>query len=341
VTDLSIDEFRQAELRPESEIMAAWPDARPIVSIVCATFNHEAYIEDALRGFLLQRTHFPFEIVIHDDASTDNTRAIVQRYAAAYPALIKAVLQTANQYSQGKKPIPLAAGHAAGRYVALCEGDDFWIAPDKLQRQFDAMQKRPACDISFHAAAVLRADETLAPIADYAKQVTVIPVDRLIAADGAFCPTASLMLKRTLFDRLPAWYYERAPVGDYYLQVFGALSGGALYLPDAMSVYRSFTAGSWSASLYRKEKAGIIAHTARTMDCLAELDRFTDYRYSASIGRARSLQAFSTAILFLKKKHVQESLYFMKMSWSSCRPLFIRQLFSLSKKLARRTLFGR
>ncbi|WP_157203456.1 MULTISPECIES: glycosyltransferase [Methylomicrobium] len=321
--------------------MAAWPDACPAVSIVCATFNHEAYIEDALRGFLLQRTDFPFEIVIHDDASADNTRAIVQRYADAYPTLIKAVLQTVNQYSRGKKPVPLAAGHAKGRYVALCEGDDFWIDPGKLQRQFDEMRKHPACDISFHAAAVLQADETLAPVADYAKRVTVIPVDRLIAADGAFCPTASLMLKRSLFDRLPDWYYEKAPVGDYYLQVIGALSGGALYLPDAMSVYRPFTAGSWSASLYRKEKAGIVAHTERTLDCLAELDRFTDYRYSASIGRARSLQAFSAAILFLKKKHVRESWYFMKMSWSSCRRLFIGQLFSLSKKLARRTLFGR
>jgi hypothetical protein len=78
VTDLSIDEFRQAELRPESEIMAAWPDTCPIVSIVCATFNHEAYIEDALRGFLLQRTNFPFEIVIHDDQGRAAGREPVQ-----------------------------------------------------------------------------------------------------------------------------------------------------------------------------------------------------------------------------------------------------------------------
>jgi glycosyltransferase involved in cell wall biosynthesis len=341
VIDFSIAEFRRAELRSESEIVSAWPAACPAVSIVCAAFNHEAYIEDALRGFLLQRTNFPFEIVIHDDASTDNTRAIIERYTDAYPTLIKAVLQTANQYSQGKKPMPLAVGHAKGGYVALCEGDDFWLDPAKLQRQFDAMQKHPACDLSFHATAVLRADGTLAHIADYADQVTVIPVDRLIAADGAFCPTVSLMLKRTLFERLPAWYYEKAPVGDYYLQIFGALSGGALYLPDVMSVYRSFTAGSWSATLYRKEKAGIAAHAERTMVCLSELDRFTDYRYSASVDRARSLQAFSIAVLFLKKKYVQEFLYFMKLSWSSCRPFFISQSFALTKKLIWRTFFGR
>jgi hypothetical protein len=83
VIDFSIAEFRRAELRSESEIVSAWPAACPAVSIVCAAFNHEAYIEDALRGFLLQRTNFPFEIVIHDDASTDNTRAIIERYTDA------------------------------------------------------------------------------------------------------------------------------------------------------------------------------------------------------------------------------------------------------------------
>jgi glycosyltransferase involved in cell wall biosynthesis len=340
VSHFSISELRQKKLPSENEISASWTSDRPLVSIVCTTFNHERYIEDAIRGFLLQKTNFPFEIIIHDDASTDNARSIIKHYADAYPALIKAVFQNTNQYRLGKKPIPLAVGYSKAPYVAVCEGDDFWLDETKLQHQLDEMQKHPACDLSFHAAKVLHPGGELTPIADYSDQVSIIPAEEIISADGAFCPTASLVLKRKIFDSLPGWFYEKAPVGDYYLQVFGALSGGALYLPSAMAVYRSFASGSWSSSLYQKERNEIIAHSEKTMGCLSELDRFTDFKYSASINRAKSLQAFSIAILFLKKKYLKDSFCFMKMSWSSCRLIFISQLFVLSKKHMLRTIFG-
>ncbi|AFJ01907.1 glycosyltransferase [Methylophaga frappieri] len=92
-------------LRSQTEIMASWEGdlSSPVVSICCITYNHDAYIEDALEGFLIQETDFPFEILIHDDASTDRTADIIREYEAAYPNLIKPIYQVENQYSQGKK----------------------------------------------------------------------------------------------------------------------------------------------------------------------------------------------------------------------------------------------
>jgi glycosyltransferase involved in cell wall biosynthesis len=337
----SIEQIRQASLPDQNTIIASWSGTAPVVSIVCITFNHESYIDDAIRGFLLQKTNFPFEIVIHDDASTDKTPSIIRHYAEAYPRLITSVFQKTSQKKLGKRMNPLAVGYSKGQYIALCEGDDFWLSEEKLQRQMEAMQDYPACDLSFHAALALHPNGELSKMADHSDSLSIIPVESIISADGSFCPTASLMLKRKVFDQLPDWFFDKAPVGDYYLQVFGALSGGALYLPSAMAVYRAFASNSWSSSLYRKERNEIIAHSEKTMGCLSELDRYTVYKYSASINRAKSLQAFSIAILFLKKKYIKDAFRFIKISWSCCRRLFISQLFVLSKKQMRQAIFGR
>ncbi len=99
------------------------------VSISCLTYNHEKYIAQTIEGFLLQKTTFKYEILIHDDASTDNTSRIVQEYAGKYPSLIKPLIQTENQYSQGVRVEKFNRERALGEYYALCEGDDYWTDP--------------------------------------------------------------------------------------------------------------------------------------------------------------------------------------------------------------------
>jgi len=130
-------------LRNETEITKCWPpNSKTLVTIVCTTYNHEKYIEDAIKGFLIQETKFPFDIIIHDDASTDNTPDIIRKYEKLYPKLIRPIYQTENQYSKVVSIwVDIISPIARGKYIALCEGDDYWIEPLKLQMQVDFLEK--------------------------------------------------------------------------------------------------------------------------------------------------------------------------------------------------------
>ena len=114
----------------------------PMVSICCITYNHENYIKKALDGFLMQKTNFAFEILINDDASTDGTTNIIRSYESKYPDMIKPIYQIENQYSKGIRSIYgfFNFPRAKGKYIAMCEGDDYWIDPNKLQTQVDFLE---------------------------------------------------------------------------------------------------------------------------------------------------------------------------------------------------------
>jgi len=222
------------------------------VSIVCTTFNHEKYISQALDGFLSQVTNFPFEIIIHDDASTDETRSIIERYVEQYPLVIKPIFQEVNQYSLGGfKPMVYAARRAKGHYLALCEGDDYWIDETKLQQQYDSLESQQNLDFCFHSAYQLKND-VLEDKPDwvYAGRQLFQIKDILESATGTFAPTASYMIRRNVIDLLPEWFFARAPVGDFFLEMYAAKKGGAFYLDTPMSVYRTLSDGSWHINTY-------------------------------------------------------------------------------------------
>jgi glycosyltransferase involved in cell wall biosynthesis len=120
----------------------------PLVSVACATYNHKRYIRKAIDSFLTQKCCFQYEIIIHDDASTDGTSEIVREYAELHPDIIKPLYQTQNQYSRGRKCITeFVLPKCQGKYIAFCEGDDYWTDPLKLQRQVEIFQKYPDCII--------------------------------------------------------------------------------------------------------------------------------------------------------------------------------------------------
>ena len=122
-------------------------DNRPLmVSIRCTAYNQEEQIRECLDGFVMQQTNFRFEAVVHDDASTDGTAAIIKEYAEKYPDIIKPILETENQYSKHDGSLERIMNEAAtGKYVAWCEGDDCWIDPLKLQKQVDYLESHPDC----------------------------------------------------------------------------------------------------------------------------------------------------------------------------------------------------
>ena len=130
-----------------------------IVSIFCDTYNHVDYIQEALDGFAMQETNFAFEVLVHDDASTDGTAKIVEEYARKYPDLIKPILQKENQYSKGVRIThEYVLPKAKGKYVAVCEGDDYWTDKHKLQKQFEIMEMHPEIDMCTHKTLCIAAD---------------------------------------------------------------------------------------------------------------------------------------------------------------------------------------
>ncbi len=143
------------DMQPKNEqaLMAGWGDRRvPLLSIVCLAYNHAAFISETLDGFLRQETTFPFEIIVHDDASTDATATIIHEYAARYPQVIKPIYQTENQYRKGVPFSTRLFAQAHGKYIAYCEGDDYWTDPHKLQIQVDFLEKHRDYVMTYHDA---------------------------------------------------------------------------------------------------------------------------------------------------------------------------------------------
>lgn len=119
-------------------------NSNPLVTIRCLTYNHEPYIRQCLEGFVMQKTNFKFEAIVHDDASTDGTAAIIREYAEKYPDIIKPIFETENQYSKKDGSLGrIMDAHTRGKYVAMCEGDDYWTDPLKLQKQVDFLESHP------------------------------------------------------------------------------------------------------------------------------------------------------------------------------------------------------
>lgn len=145
-TDITVTAKRNQE-----EIMGGWGGgASPLVSICCITYNHVSYIMEAIDSFLMQETTFPFEILIHDDASTDGTTDIIIDYANKYPDIIRTIIQTENQYSKGGLINPrFVFPRARGKYIALCEGDDYWTDKTKLQKQVNFLENNPDYVITY------------------------------------------------------------------------------------------------------------------------------------------------------------------------------------------------
>lgn len=255
-----------------------------MVSVICLAYNHEAYIRDTLEGFVRQKTDFPFEVLVHDDASSDGTAEIIREYAARYPDIIRPVLETENQYSKGviiARDIlfPLVRG----RYVALCEGDDYWDDPLKLSKQVAALEAHPEVDICAHRARKIKNGKSHGYVGPGGRQ-RIIPVERVIRGGGGFVATCSLMCRREAY--MLDTPMRRELFFDYTLQIQGSLRGGMLWLPDCMAVYRRGVPSSWTARNIGRHKTG---HYMKFLRMLDALDSYTGGKYSKVI-RLRKLR---------------------------------------------------
>lgn len=213
------------------------------LSVCMITYNHEDFIAQALDRVLMQQVDFDYEIVIGEDCSTDNTRNNLIDYENRFPDRIKLLL---NKNNLGMMANFIQTVQACqGEYIALCEGDDYWTDPCKLQKQVDFLDNHPECALCFHNVTVEYEDGRLKPSSFCApdqKEISTL-TDLL---EKNFIQTCSVVFRRGLVPEFPRWYYE-LPMGDWPLHVLNAEHGQIGYLDAVMGVHRVHSAGAWSS----------------------------------------------------------------------------------------------
>jgi glycosyltransferase involved in cell wall biosynthesis len=212
----------------------------PLVSICCLTYNQESCIAQAIEGFLIQRTNFAVEIIIHDDASTDKTSQIVKKYGENYAELIRPIFQTENQYSKKNLNIlhefvfPLARG----KYIALCEGDDYWTDPLKLQKQVDFLEANPDYGMVYTNALVYDQESGILRKNGIVTRKFNSFEELLIDSN---IPALTVLIKKSIITQYENEIQpedEKWLMGDYPLWLFTAKQSKIKYLEDVTSVYR-------------------------------------------------------------------------------------------------------
>ncbi len=253
-----------------------------MTSICCITYNHENYIADAIESFLMQKTDFSYEILIHDDASTDRTPEIIKQYESKYPDLIKPIYQTENQYSKGVKTIGFNIERAKGKYIAICEGDDYWTDPYKLQKQVDYMEKNPECSMCVHAAYRVTSDKKkLKSHVRPNRGNKVFMVEEILEGGGPLFATNSILYP-AIFNTNRPDFYKNTRVGDYPLVIYLALQGTVYYIDEFMSAYRVGLKGSWT-SRFNSSIEIRVAHWDNIVDMLNDINRYSEYKYDITI----------------------------------------------------------
>lgn len=251
------------------------------VSILCQTFNHEAYIEEALKGFLMQETDFDFEICIHDDASTDKTTEIIRNYESRFPDKIKPIYQFTNQYGLGKRITRINMARAQGQYFAICEGDDYWTDPRKLQKQADWLDAHPETTCVIHACMKVNANHPNRKGSwIYSETDRDLTLDEIISKRGLIASYSTYLYRRPESE-YPPFFYDY-PIGDVTRLIFSAMHGTVHYMSDPMSVYRVGIANSWSDRI-RLNNEKIVAHYKREINFYQNLDVHLDRKCHHSI----------------------------------------------------------
>ena len=234
----------------------------PLVSVIVPTYNHEKYIRQCLDGIFMQKVDFPYEVLVHDDASPDGTADIIREYEAKYPDIIKPIYQTENQYSKDKSIISrLQYGRAKGKYIAFCEGDDYWDDNKKMQFQVDFLEEHPEYSGTAHNVAVIDAEgEPYNYYFDFSNH----PSHEYTLNDyshGKIAGQVGSLIIHNLFSTLDKEildkYYLCKANGDEKISLLCLLNGKVYFFDKIMSKYRYVTSNStsWSSQVFSKNMA--------------------------------------------------------------------------------------
>ena len=250
-----------------------------MVSILCTAYNHERYIAQALEGFLCQETTFPVEILVNDDASTDNTASIIREFCDRYPGKLTPIYQTENQYSKGISSMQLLIDRAKGKYLALCEGDDYWTDPHKLEIQVSILEQHPEYAASVHNEVVVMEDGTPWPEnyqKIYREQKDCVHDAEMLCNYIKFSHTASVVMRSDIFSNMSEdtreAYLKVKANGDMKWAALIAARGLVYHFARDMACYRYVPMGndSWSS---KNNGKNISMSTYRQLEAIRDFMR--------------------------------------------------------------------
>lgn len=273
-------------------------NSKPLVSIRCLVYNHEPYLRKCLDGFVMQKTDFAFEAIVHDDASTDNSAAIIREYAEKYPDIIKPIYETENQYSKKDGSLRNIMNAACnGKYIALCEGDDYWIDSLKLKKQVDFMESHPDFMLCGTNGLIVWENQIQRP-SYFNNEIQSEEVSLKDLTSKWFFPTASLFYRREVFENYPEWTKDIYS-GDLTLVLIAKYFGKIYYLSDYTCVYRKGLKDSASA-IADKSRLYVLQQHKMLYNYYAE---FTNGKYSNELKEIISKLESNISYLDLKLHH--------------------------------------
>ncbi|MCE6989206.1 glycosyltransferase [Dyadobacter sp. CY323] len=253
------------------------------VSVCVPTYNHEKYIAQMLEGALMQQTDFPFEIVIGDDASTDSSPTIIQKYSDNNPGRIRAFLHSENQGPKeprefaGRNNVLQLLKACKGEYVALCEGDDYWTDPLKLQKQVDFLDNNPDFSMCHHNMLVTYEDGSPEHFFNKPDQKRISTIEDLLE-DKWFMATASWLYRNHFLNHDFAEWHSKAAAGDWAIMLQIAAQGKLGYIPETMGVYRKHSAGL--SNIHTHTNQNFLANRKQMFE---NVDEWLDYKYTDTI----------------------------------------------------------
>ena len=278
------------------------------VSIICNTYNQVEYIKDALEGFVRQKTNFNFEVLVHDDASTDGTQDIIKLYESNYPKIIKGYYENENQYSKHNGMISkIQRGRVTGRFVALCEGDDYWIDENKLQKQYEFLTQHPEYAMCATYAKVIDARNNAELKSTFERADRDISINELIAEEnGRIFPTVSVFMRSDVYLHVSSWRYA-FPIGDSPAFIDAALQGKVRLMSDTTCVYRLYANNSWTNRM--QDISSFVSFKNKMIHAFELFNLETNQLYNDSVKYRIKEALFSIAVKTNDYKTVRKSEY--------------------------------
>lgn len=304
-----------------------------ILSIVCTAYNHEKYIRKTLEGFVKQKTDYKYKVIVHDDASTDKTRDIIDEFVKKYPDLFVVIYQKENQYSKGidiyKKFIqPLIDT----KYTAICEGDDYWCSEDKIQLQIDYLENHPNCSMCVHNTSFISENGILLNknINNLGSSFNFNTSDIIT---NRYFHTSSYIYRTDLVKNFPKEFYMQG-AGDYPLTIYLSLFGEIHYINKIMSCYRVGSVNSWTQKVMKnREKA--IEHNNSAVLALKKMNLYTNFKYNNAFEKQITYYKYQNILLDKKYWKIFKNKLLFILFLKKCIPVFLKnkiKCYVLSKR---------